>query len=99
MNVNQLIARVVWAFIGIGLVVVIALSVGCAITATIQLPNGEEALYHGPKKAEMWLKEKDREVKYTGMSAPWYSPFLAIFAGAASNAAKGGSETNINLSP
>ncbi len=72
---------------------------GCGTVATIKLPNGEFAIYEGPKKAEMWLKEKDREVKYSGKSAPWWAPILAIFTGVASRAAQGGSETNINLSP
>ena len=72
---------------------------GCAITATIQLPNGELAIYTGPQKAKMLLEEKGRKVEYSGISDPWYAPFLAIFAGAASRAAQDSGETNITLNP
>ena len=56
---------------------------GCAklfnIEATILLPNGEEAVYRGPKKAEMTLKEKDREVKYSGKSESIWDAIMKIW--------------------
>ena len=70
---------------------------GCGTVATIKLPDGKLAIYEGPKKATMWLKENGREVKYSGLSEPWWAPFVAILGGAASNATQ--RDTNINVKP
>ena len=101
MNVNQLIARVVWAFIGIGVVVVIALSVGCATVATLESPTGKIWTYTGPKKVEYFWKKGDEEIHYSGLSTPWWAPFVSVLSGAASSALQNPAEsqTNINLKP
>ena len=92
---NKLLTLSILFFLG-----TVIFAQGCAPTiATIHLPDGKIAKYVGPKKVSMSLKENGREVKYSGLSEPWWASILAIFTGAASRAAQGGSETNINLSP
>lgn len=97
MNINQLKSRATWARIAIGLIVIAMMSQGCAgnIRATIHLPDGEKAIYVGPQKAKLLLEEKGRKVEYTGLSDPWWTPFVAILGGAASNATQ--RDTNINV--
>ncbi len=73
---------------------------GCATVATLTSPTKQTWTYKGPKKVEFSWKTKDgEEVKYSGLSSPWWKGLLGIFTGVASRAAQGGSETNINLSP
>ncbi len=77
MNVNQLIARVVWAFIGIGLVVVIALSVGCASKSQMTIGPvtelGQVITFEGPQAIEMSVKTDKVDAKYSGKSEGFWA--------------------------
>ena len=52
---------------------------GCAITATIQLPNGELAIYTGPQKAKMLLEDAQSRIVNVNMmiNVFIYSPSLS----------------------
>ena len=74
---------------------------GCATIATLESPTGNIWTYTGPKKAEYFWKKGDEEIHYSGLSTPWWAPFVSVLSGAASSALQkpAESQTNINLKP
>ncbi len=76
MNINQLIARLFWIGIAIGIIVIAIFSQGCAIKARIIDPNEKVYLYHGPKDVDYMVKKGDLEIKFSGKNESFWAGIL-----------------------